>query len=381
MSGIDRRTTLKLGVAASMSLGLGFWTKAFAAEAVTGSSPFGPLGETDQLGLRLPTGFTSRLLGRTDDVVEGTDFAWIGAPDGAATFATDDGGWIYSANSELTSGNGGVGAIRFTSNGEISDAYRILGGTTRNCSGGATPWGTWLSGEEYATGHVWECDPFHINDAVERPALGTFRHEAAVVDPHTGFVYLTEDEADGRLYRFKPTVTGDLSSGVLQAAHVRADSTVRWVTVSADEPARGSRTTAFSHTEGAWFSRRSVYFCTTGDNKVWALNVRTKELSVIYDAAAIGSTAPLKRPDAITVHAPSRDLFVAEGGDDMQIMWLGKRKKKFVVAPFGQLVGHTGSEVTGLAFSPDGTRLFGSSQRGTNGRGITFEISGPFRGV
>jgi secreted PhoX family phosphatase len=46
-----------------------------------------------------------------------------------------------------------------------------------------------------------------------------------------------------------------------------------------------------------------------------------------------------------------------------------------------QLVGHDDSEVTGCAFSPDGTRLYFSSQRGTAGEsaaGITFEFSGPF---
>ena len=39
-----------------------------------------------------------------------------------------------------------------------------------------------------------------------------------------------------------------------------------------------------------------------------------------------------------------------------------------------------GSEITGLAFSPDGTRLYMTSQRGLDGvHGMTFEITGPFR--
>ena len=55
-----------------------------------------------------------------------------------------------------------------------------------------------------------------------------------------------------------------------------------------------------------------------------------------------------------------------------------------VVAPFLRVDGHDGSEITGPAFSPDGTRLYFSSQRGTGGGstdpGMTFEVAGPFRG-
>jgi secreted PhoX family phosphatase len=43
---------------------------------------------------------------------------------------------------------------------------------------------------------------------------------------------------------------------------------------------------------------------------------------------------------------------------------------------FCRLTGRAGSELTGPAFSPDGTRLYFSSQRSP---GETFEITGPFR--
>src|SRR5690606_16505945 len=78
---------------------------------------------------------------------------------------------------------GGAGAIRFAADGSIVDAYGILDGTLSNCAGGLTPWGTWLSCEEwedtegYAAGRVWECDPFGVEDAVARPALGICKHE------------------------------------------------------------------------------------------------------------------------------------------------------------------------------------------------------------
>jgi secreted PhoX family phosphatase len=49
------------------------------------------------------------------------------------------------------------------------------------------------------------------------------------------------------------------------------------------------------------------------------------------------------------------------------------------VAPFLRVTGQSGSEVTGVAFSPAYDRLFFSSQRGTDGRGLTYEVTGPFR--
>ena len=49
------------------------------------------------------------------------------------------------------------------------------------------------------------------------------------------------------------------------------------------------------------------------------------------------------------------------------------------ITPFLRINGQSGSEIAGPAFSPDGTRLYLSSQRGTNGNGITYEIRGPFR--
>jgi secreted PhoX family phosphatase len=93
----------------------------------------------------------------------------------------------------------------------------------------------------------------------------------------------------------------------------------------------------------------------------------------------------LRDPDNITVQPHSGDIFVAEDADDLQLVLLANAQGQRIAAPFLQLVGHDGSEVAGPAFSPDGTRLYFSSQRGTdggnNGPGMTFEICGPFRAV
>ncbi len=187
---------------------------------------FGPLQDPDGNGVRLPMGFESRIVARSGVTpLLGTGYNWHDSPDGGATFGAQDGGWIYVSNSEVETQGGGAGAIRFDSAGQIIDAYSILSNTTNNCSGGPTPWDTWLSCEEITGGNVWECDPFGGFNPVQLPALGSFMHEAAAIDPVTGVVYMTEDEVDGRFYRFisgAVTLLGlpDLSTGSLQVAEV-----------------------------------------------------------------------------------------------------------------------------------------------------------------
>jgi secreted PhoX family phosphatase len=386
MMNSNRRSFLKRAVTASAAMSLGplYWRHAFGAKAVLGDSPYGTLGAPDAHGVRVPAGFSVRLLAVSDSKVAGTGYTWHGWPDGGATFAAPDGGWVYVSNCELDGAFGGAGALRFDRSGQIVDAYRILSQTRRNCAGGSTPWGTWLSCEEYAQGLVWECDPFRAGQGVARPAMGAFQHEAAVVDPRTGYVYLTEDTKDSRFYRFRPARPRDLTAGTLEAAAVDGAGRVRWITVAADRPYRGDDSAVFVRGEGAWHSNGHVYFTTTGDHRVWALETATDRLEVIYDAASIGRDAPLREPDNVTVHERSGDIYVAEDEDDLQIVLLADRNGQRIAAPFLQLAGHAGSEIAGPAFSPDGTRLYFSSQRGKGGGrndpGMTFEVSGPFRG-
>ena len=48
------------------------------------------------------------------------------------------------------------------------------------------------------------------------------------------------------------------------------------------------------------------------------------------------------------------------------------------MTPVVRFEGHARSEVTGPAFSPDGSALYVTSQRGTDGRGVTIRVTGPF---
>ena len=349
----------------------------------------GPLGAPDANGVKLPAGFTSRIVARSSQpVVAASDYIWHGAPDGGAVFETETGGWIYTSNAELSEGQGGVGALVFDETGEVIDAYEILSGTTRNCAGGATPWGTWLSCEETTGGWVWECDPKGKRPAIKRPALGAFNHEAVAVNAETNILYLTEDRRDGLFYRFIPDTISpdglpDLTSGKLQAAIVDPQTNaVTWADVpdplAQALPTRQQVETAsiFKGGEGIVCHDNVVSFVTKGDNRVWAYQADHEVMSVIYDHAT-SETPILSGVDNVTL-SQDGELVISEDGGDLQIIAITATGR---LVPLMQLYGHDESEVTGPAFSPDGQRLYFSSQRGTEGAGnagLTYEITGPF---
>ncbi len=276
--------------------------------------------------------------------------------------------------------------MRFNADGSIASAYRILANTNQNCAGGATPWGTWLSCEEVNRGFVYETYPQGGTAAVQRPAMGRFKHEAAACDPDRRVIYLTEDESNGCFYRFRPNSWGNLSAGTLEVlvAGSATSGPVTWArvpdpdgspTVTRSQVSGAKR---FNGGEGCWYDDGTCWFTTKGDNRVWAYDAVNQRIDLAYDDSLVSGTAPLTGVDNIT-GTGSGDLYVAEDGGNMEINIITPAG---VVAPFLRITGQSSSEICGPAFSPDGTRLYFSSQRGTSGSssgGITYEVRGPFR--
>ncbi len=360
-------------------------TTTTAPASTTTSSPpapvrLGPLRDVDENGLRLPEGFTSRIVATSGQPVADTGHTWHTSPDGGACFTTDDGGWIYVSNCEDL-GTGGVGMVRFDADGQIVEARRILEDTNRNCAGGATPWGTWLTCEEVPNGAVWETDPTGAAEGVRLPAMGLFNHEAACPVEADEVVYLSEDEVDGGLYRFTPTSWPDLSDGTLDVL-AGPEGELRWEPVpdptgeTAPTRTQVADVVRFVGGEGLAHHDGTTYLSTKGDDRIWALS--GLDLTVLYDAATTEATEEgegvLTGVDNIGLDAAG-DLYVAEDGGTMDVVRVSADGSIVEVVVRVEHDGAEYSEITGPAFSPDGTRLYFSSQRNP---GITYEVTGPW---
>lgn len=419
-NGLNRRDFLKAGGMGTLALTLGstgvlaLGSKAFADTAnnpASGFGGYGPLMPDPNGILDLPEGFHYKIISKEGGLM--SNGAIIpGAFDGMAAFEGPNNTTILVRNHELGAGpafgsnpydanaQGGTTALVVGANREVIKEYVTSSGTIRNCAGGATPWGTWLTCEENrSTGHgyVFEVDPQQPeNDMSKTPIkeMGRFAHEACAIDPSTGYVYLTEDASPSYLYRFIPNNTsqkpgalqegGTLYAAAIEAVTDPAASTFKtgqtfkivWKKVDPHmcrEEAAAQNCIKFSRLEGAFFQEGVFWFDDTsaGDKKlgrVYRYIPHTNTLELFYEG---NDAREMEYPDNICM-TPWGDLWYAEDGSgDDRLMGITPEGKIYPFAHNRQ----SGSELAGPTFSPDGNTLFVNIQS----PGQTFAIWGPFQ--
>jgi secreted PhoX family phosphatase len=455
----SRRTFLKGSIATGLAFGglaaLYGYRRIKADRYTPGEVGFGPLIEDPAGVLSLPKGFRYKILSTAgEDMADGLMLP--GRPDAMATFPGSDGKVVAVRNHELTSGDThlspfGEDESRFSlvdparlydpgiaegrqlggtttfvldpKSREIEKQFLSLGGTQRNCAGGATPWGSWLTCEETTWlagddrqkdhGYIFEVPAtaeVGLADPLPLVAMGRFQHEAAAVDPRTGIVYLTEDQRDSLFYRFLPDKPGELSAGGrLQALAVKdrksLDTTnhqtqtvsvgqameAYWVDLDDPESkddslrARGRADGAavFVRGEGMWYGHDGIYFVsTTGGSlqigQIWHYLPGPHEgtsgevdvpgrLSLFVEP---NDPSLMDMADNITV-APWGDLIVCEDGNlSDHVRGVTPEGKLYTLAR--NEASH--SEFAGACFTPDGETLLVNMQTDQ----LTVAIWGPW---
>ncbi|MEU6124423.1 alkaline phosphatase PhoX [Streptomyces sp. NPDC047123] len=422
---------------------------------------YGPLLPDPEGLLALPAGFSYRVLTHSGRTTLESGEPTPSHHDGTAAFRGPRGTTLLVNNHELAgprskwphpvplteglvydpAAAGGCTVVEVRPDGRVAEWVGIAG-TTTNCAGGSTPWGTWLTCEETEDragqngmtkdhGYVFEVDPLDARaNRAPKPvkALGRYAHEAVVVDPKRGHLYLTEDASgpNGLFYRWTPphgfrhgrgrlrTLADD--AGVLKAptcfdsggrfvddlsraTRIGTVYGVDWVEVP-DRDARSvpvrkqfadGDVTRARKLEGMWWGDGGAYLVSSfartesplqHDGQVWFYHPgrRTLTLKVLLGVNPDpGTDGAFDGPDNITV-SPYGGLVVAEDGDGVQHLFGATESGRTYPIARNELNAGTPekpeySEFTGVTFSPDGRTLYANIQT----PGIMLAITGPWK--
>ncbi|MGH7357965.1 MAG: alkaline phosphatase PhoX [Candidatus Rokuibacteriota bacterium] len=252
MSTIDRRTFLRrsaVAAAATVGASAGPFSGFLARSAMAapknapnngGYGPLGPVADLrdGEVRLWLPSDFKYRSFSLRNTPLTEESTITPGRHDGMTAFGWGDKVRLVR-NHEQTQPNpvgafgdvskaydtrapGGTTTLEISPRAEEVESWVSLNGTTFNCAGGQSPWGTWITCEETPNGvdqqrsfligpgdpddlsylekhgYLFEVPasrgPGELEEGVPIRMAGRFAHEATAVDPRSGIVYMTEDD-------------------------------------------------------------------------------------------------------------------------------------------------------------------------------------------
>ena len=404
----SRRDFLKS--AATVTAAFSGLSRYASAQAPAGAGPgkYGPLVRDPKRIFDLPAGFKYKIIGRAGDYMD-DGLRIPGRSDGMGTFPGEDGKTVLVRNHELevdltyegpfglenelfekidrakvydpgkgiAPHIGGTTTVIFdTKTQTVEKQFLSLAGTCRNCAGGVTPWGSWITCEESVDkkGTAEEPDnhneqhhgyPFEVPadpesglvSPVPLKAMGRFNHEAVAVDPETGIVYQTEDRHDGLFWRYIPKEPGKLAAGgrlqflciTDQVEQVKPNSksaptragvdarnwkdskqrveigkpmSVEWKDIddidSPDDDLRkrgyAEGGARFARSEGIWFGDKELYFACTNGGKT-----QHGQVFRYRPSDAEGTAGEAKNPGKLELFVEPNDKAILQSADNLTI--------------------------------------------------------------